>query len=284
MEENNKKTIREIVEALNVIDDALFRKMAEDLEFCEEVISTILEEEIRILEVTEQKDILNLQGRSVILDALCIGKDGRYFNIEVQKPDTDDHQRRVRYNGSCITGNFTGKGSKFLEVPDVVIIFISRFDVFGQGKTTYHIDRVIRETGSVAENGFTEIYVNAAVDDGSRIAKLMEIFTDLESYDYEQFPKTSQTKARYKKGEGGTEVMCELVEDYAKDYAKEYAKEETLRADKAETRADEAEKENARETVNVVENCSRNLSVTLEEACRILGMEKEKYDKAKASL
>ncbi len=205
MEENNKKTIREIVEALNVIDDALFRKMAEDLEFCEEVI-----------------------------------------------------------------------------------IFISRFDVFGQGKTTYHIDRVIRETGSVAENGFTEIYVNAAVDDGSRIAKLMEIFTDLESYDYEQFPKTSQTKARYKKGEGGTEVMCELVEDYAKDYAKEYAeeyaKEETLRADKAETRADEAEKENARETVNVVENCSRNLSVTLEEACRILGMEKEKYDKAKASL
>lgn len=273
MEENNKKTIREIVEALNVIDDALFRKMAEDLEFCEEVISTILEEEIRILEVTEQKDILNLQGRSVILDALCIGKDGRYFNIEVQKPDTDDHQRRVRYNGSCITGNFTGKGSKFLEVPDVVIIFISRFDVFGQGKTTYHIDRVIRETGSVAENGFTEIYVNAAVDDGSRVAKLMEIFTKLESYDYEQFPKTSRTKARYKKGEEGTDVMCELVEDYAK----EYAKEETLRAD-------EAEKEKARETVNHVENCSRNLKVTLEEACRILGMEKEKYDKAKASL
>lgn len=155
----------------------------------------------------------------------------------------------------------------------MVIIFISRFDVFGQGKTTYHIDRVIRETGSVAENGFTEIYVNAAVDDGSRVAKLMEIFTKLESYDYEQFPKTSRTKARYKKGEEGTDVMCELVEDYAK----EYAKEETLRAD-------EAEKEKARETVNHVENCSRNLKVTLEEACRILGMEKEKYDKAKASL
>ena len=67
--------------------------------------------------------------------------------------------------------------------------------------------------------------------------------------------------------------MCELVEEYAK----EYAKEETLRAD-------EAEKENDRGTVNVVENCSRNLRVTLEEACRILSMEKEKYDKAKAML
>ena len=298
MEDRNKKLLQETVEALNVIDDALFRKMAEDKEFCEEVISTILEEEIKILEVTEQKDIMNLQGRSVILDALCEGKDGRRYNIEVQKPDTDDHQRRVRYNGSCITCNFTRKGSRFLEIPDVVIIFISRFDVFRQEKTTYHIDRVIRETGKKVENGFSEIYVNAAIDDGSRIAKLMDIFTNVARYDYEMFPKTSRRKEQFKKKEGGaSEEMCELVEAYAQ----QYAEEETRRADEAETRADEAETRASKaetradeaetraskaelENIWLVENCSRNLHVTVEEACKILGVEKEKYEKQKASL
>ena len=39
-----KQTVEEIVEQLNIIDDALFQKMAEDIGFCEEVISTILEQ------------------------------------------------------------------------------------------------------------------------------------------------------------------------------------------------------------------------------------------------
>ena len=42
-EENmtKRQTAMESVEALNVIDDALFQKMAEDKEFCEEMISTL---------------------------------------------------------------------------------------------------------------------------------------------------------------------------------------------------------------------------------------------------
>ena len=46
----NKRKLQKTVDELNVIDDELFRKMAEDIGFCEEVISTILETEIRILE------------------------------------------------------------------------------------------------------------------------------------------------------------------------------------------------------------------------------------------
>lgn len=242
---------------LNIIDDALFRKMAEDIAFCEEVVSTILEKSISIIEVTEQKDIKNLQGRSVILDALCTDADGKLYNIEVQNANNDDHQKRVRYNGACITTNFSETGEKFLSIPDVVVILISRFDIFKSNKTVYHIDRIIRETGAIIDNGFSEIYVNAAIDDGSKIAKLMDIFTDVDKYDFELFPKTSARKQKFKLSEGGKAEMCEIVEEYAKEQV-------------------------SLKIIEIVDNCAKNLNVDIGHACQALNISPEEYAEARA--
>jgi hypothetical protein len=57
--------------------------MAEDISFCEEMISVIMGEPIRICKVIPQDSIRNLQGRSVILDALCQKENGFLFNVEV---------------------------------------------------------------------------------------------------------------------------------------------------------------------------------------------------------
>lgn len=161
-----KNKIEEIVLSLNVIDDTLFQKMAEDKDFCEEMLSTILQQKVMIESVIPQNSIKNLQGRSVILDALCVLEDGKRCNIEVQKANDDNHQKRVRYNTSCITANITNPGIKFEKVPNVIGIFISKFDMFKKGKTIYHIDRTVRETGDVTDNGLQEIYVNTKIDDG----------------------------------------------------------------------------------------------------------------------
>ena len=139
--------VQEIVQQLNIIDDTLFQKMAEDSGFCEEMISTILQQKVTVKKATPQNSIKNLQGRSVVLDALCDLENGEECNVEVQKADDDDHQRRVRYNTSCITANITEPGSKFKDVPNVIGIYISKFDMFQSKRTVYHVDRVVRETG-----------------------------------------------------------------------------------------------------------------------------------------
>ncbi len=51
------------------------------------------------------------------------------------------------------------------------------------------IDRVIKETGTVVENGTHEIYVNAAIDDKSDIAELMQYFKKSVGQN-PKFPKT----------------------------------------------------------------------------------------------
>ena len=187
-----KNKIEEIVLSLNVIDDTLFQKMAEDKDFCEEMLSTILQQKVMIESVIPQNSIKNLQGRSVILDALCVLEDGKRCNIEVQKANDDNHQKRVRYNTSCITANITNPGIKFEKVPNVIGIFISKFDMFKKGKTIYHIDRTVRETGDVTDNGLQEIYVNTKIDDGSDIAELMRIYKEQTVFDFDKFPKTSK--------------------------------------------------------------------------------------------
>lgn len=148
--------------------------MAEDIGFCEELISTVLQQNIIVEKVVSQKHLKNLQGRSVILDAYCVLQQGKRCNIEIQKDDSDDHTRRVRYNASCLTVNITNHGTKLKKIPDIIMIFISEFDIFKSGKAIYHIDRIVRETDEINDNGMQEIYVNTKVDDGSDISRKKE--------------------------------------------------------------------------------------------------------------
>ena len=213
-----KKERDEYLRGLNPIDDLMFRKMAEHKEFCEEILRVILDDyELVVTDNMQQFDLKNLQGRSVVLDAKCLTGDGRYINIEVQKANDDNHLKRVRYNASVLTANVTETGKQFEFVPDICIIFISAFDLFKGNLPLYHVVKTVKETGQVIEDGLTEIYVNAAVDDGSKLAKLMKVFTKNDVYDEADFPVTSEIKARFKKDEGGTVKMDATLQKWMQE-------------------------------------------------------------------
>ena len=226
---SNKAKIREDAMKLNPIDDAMFVKMAEDLGFCEELLQVILgDKKLQVLEHHHQHMVKNLQGRSCTLDLLCKLGTGHTVLVEVQKADDDDHQRRVRYESSVLTANITDPGTKFEKVPDVISVFISKFDAFASSRSTYHVDRVLRETGKVVENGAMEIYVNAQVDDGTDIADLMKVFSQDTVYD-DRFPKASGRKKIFKTTEEGVSQMCEIIERNRREAMAE-SKIETVKA------------------------------------------------------
>ena len=130
----NKETL-EKVKKLRPIDDVFFERLMENKQVCQEILRVILnDEKLKVKSVVPQRDMMNLYGRSVCLDALCILGNGDICNIEVQKSDNDDHLRQVRYNASLITGNYTAKRSKFGEVPSLVIVYISKFDIFHKNR------------------------------------------------------------------------------------------------------------------------------------------------------
>lgn len=111
------------------------------------------DESLLVESVIVQKSIKNIYGRSVRLDALCILGDGVRCNIEVQRANPDNHLKRARYNAASITAKETEPGEYFENVPNVIIVYITESDFLGAGRTIYHIDKVIRESGRVIDDG-----------------------------------------------------------------------------------------------------------------------------------
>lgn len=104
--------------------------------------------------------------------------------------------------------------SKKTLLPISYIICISKFDVFGKGKTIYHINRVIKGTQDIVKNGVHEIYVNTKVDDGTEIAEYMKLLKGSEVPDNPKFPKICEAIKNIKTGIGD-DSMCNLVQEYA---------------------------------------------------------------------
>ena len=82
---------------LRPIDDLMFRVMARDEAFCGELLGVLLQDPgLEVVECKPQSAVTNPHGRSVVLDALCELSDGRLVDVEVQRADKGDRDRRVQ--------------------------------------------------------------------------------------------------------------------------------------------------------------------------------------------
>ena len=215
---------------LNLMDDQFFQKVAQNSECCEEILRIILQmPNLKVVSNEIERTIPNVTNKSVKLDLICEDANGNIINVEVQKANDTDHQKRVRYNMASIDTLSAEKGTDYTDLPDMYIIFISAFDIFKQGKTIYHIERTVKETGITVENGTHEIYVNTAIDDGSDIAKLMQYFKNSTGI-HPLFEKLSSQVYYYKETPGGEQylksVWDEVREEGLKEGLKEGRKEE----------------------------------------------------------
>ena len=227
------------------MDDVFFNKMGEDKEAIGEVISTVLGIPIIVRELVPQYTLSGIGNRGVRLDAFAavlpeflvtvelgadcyLGKKGAMIDIEVQKEDKDDHEYRVYYNGASIVVNNTPRGTKkFADIQRAVVIYISAFDVFGEGEMYYEIGKFSKKSMTPRRSPVTEIYINTAYEDRSdlrmsRIADLMKVFKDPERYDFDEFPEFSRRKKELKETEEG---VLEVSSEYQKVIDEEKAKE-----------------------------------------------------------
>ncbi len=100
-----------VVDGLCLMDDTLFRVAAQDKGFCEEILRVLLQkEDLKVITVQVQKDLHHIHSHSVVLDVLCKDSHNKRYNIEVQKEDNDDHQRRVRYHAASVDTTMLEKG------------------------------------------------------------------------------------------------------------------------------------------------------------------------------
>lgn len=194
----------------NLLSNVFMSVALDDVAACEHVIRILTGiKDLVVKEIRTQYRLSKITSHDAILDILAEDNDGKLYNLEIQRKDTLDHARRTRFYGAMIDSEYLEKGKDYDALPDVYVIYISETDLWKAGYTTYPVNKVFENTDVAYEDGMHVLYVNAAVDDGSETAKLMQYFKTADPDDMGQ-GALSRRIHFLKKEEGGHEIMCEI--------------------------------------------------------------------------
>ena len=219
----NEKYV-EILKKLRLIDDVLFAACFDDNpEDVQYILRIILDKpDLKVLKVQTQKSVENLYGRSVRFDVFATDDTGKLYNIEIQRADSGASPARARYNSSMLDYHELQKSHDFRELPQTFVIFITENDVLKGGEKIYHIDRVVRETKKLFDDGTQIIYVN-----GNYKGKVGEPLDDL-IHDFfcdnpaEMRHKQLADRLRFLKGnEQGGNNMSSVIDELQEEIKKE---------------------------------------------------------------
>ena len=217
----NPRNVNELVNELTLFDDDLMSRVFDkNIKATELLLRIILGKKVKVISVTGQNEMKNHQvgGRNITLDVDAMDENGEEIDIEVQGNSEGAHVRRARYHSSMVDSRMLKEGQAFRELKDSYVIFIYKHDKFKKGLPVYHIDRYVRETGEIFEDGSHIVYVNGNYKGDDEIGQLMNDFhqTDPDNMHYEEL---AQGVKHFKEVEEGRDTMCEAVQEYAEKYA-----------------------------------------------------------------
>lgn len=199
---------------LCLMDDEFMSKYFEDNAECTELVLHIIigKEDLKVKQVQTQKEIKNLQGRSVRLDILATDSRGRKYNIEIQRVSKGAGVKRARYNSSLLDANITWPGENFEELAETYVVFITERDVLGKKLPIYHVERMIRETGEYFGDETHILYVNASCQDATPLGLLMKDFFCPDPSDM-NYPILAERAKYFKEKEKGVTVVSRIFDE-----------------------------------------------------------------------
>ena len=234
-----KETLKAISEMCLLDDNLMTLVFDRNIEATELLLNIILQRsDLKVLEVVGQREYKNPMsgGRSITIDIYAVDGNDKAYDVEVQRASEGADPHRARFHSSMVDTKMLKAGQEFNEIHDSYVIFITASDIVGAGRSLYHVNRIIEETGTYFGDGSHIIYVNGSYnDDNDPVGRLMHDFRCLSSVDM-FYPVLARQVKHFKETEGGQEIMCEIFENLAEKWAQERAEERALEEKKASAR------------------------------------------------
>ncbi len=208
-----RKECRKVLANLTIMDDTFMRNVLKKPECTEYILQVIMNSpDLQITEPVIQKDFKNLQGRSAILDCVVQDKDGRQYNLEIQKENEGATPKRARYHSGLLDMNTLKSGEEYDKLQESYVIFITRGDPLGYKLPIYHVSRNIEEVNCSFQDKSHIIYVDTSKQDDTKLGHLMR---DLHCKNADDmYSKVLADRVReLKETQEGAESMCKELED-----------------------------------------------------------------------
>lgn len=218
-----REKVYKTIDDLTLLDDNLMEHVfAQNIPATELLLRIILEDDsIKVISSKGQQELVGIVGnRKISLDILAVDGTGRYFDVEVQRNTEGTHVRRARFHSSMVDSHMLKENQKFKELLDSYVIFICEKDKFGEKLPIYHVDRVVRETKKLFDDGSHIVYVNGNYNGDDPIGKLVHDFRCKESKDM-YYQELADGVKHFKETKEGRDIMCDAFEKLAEEVAEE---------------------------------------------------------------
>ncbi|MGM9569473.1 MAG: PD-(D/E)XK nuclease family transposase, partial [Phascolarctobacterium sp.] len=202
----------EQIQAMNLFNDTFISVVFKDEASCLHLVRQLMQKpDLKIIACRTQDAIPMLISKSPRLDITAEDDQGTLYEIEIQRLEEPAPARRVRYYSSVMDSELLRKGLTYDKLPEVYLFYLSEKDIWQRGKTIYELEQMLRfgDDSIPYDNGMHTIYVNAEVDDGSNIAKLMQYLKTAKAGDTSQGALSAHVNY-LKSPEGGREAMGEF--------------------------------------------------------------------------
>ena len=211
--EERYERYKEKIKHFTIMNDIFMRNVLKETACTEYILQVIMDmKELKVIDQTLQKDYKNLQGRSAILD--CVAKDveNNFFNVEIQGENEGASPKRARYHCGLLDMNLLNPGDSFDSLPETYVIFITKNDVLGYNRPISHIQRRIKETEDIFQDGQHILYVNSKKQDDTELGRLMHDLHCKEAG--KMYSNILATRVhQLKETEEGVKTMCQELEE-----------------------------------------------------------------------
>ena len=211
------------IQAMNLFDDIFTSVVFKDEGACLHLVRQLMQNpKLNIIAFRTQDTIPMLISKSPRLDITAEDDKGTLYEIEIQRVEEPAPARRVRYYSSVMDSELLRKGVSYDKLPEVYLFYISEEDIWRNGQTVYHVQQSLSlgKKQIPYDNGLHTIYVNAEIDDGSNIAKLMQYLKTAKAGDTSQGALSAHVNY-LKSPEGGRAKMGEFEKYFTEKGRKE---------------------------------------------------------------
>lgn len=211
--EQRYERYKEKIKHFTIMNDIFMRNVLKETACTEYILQVIMNRtDLKVIDQTLQKDYKNLQGRSAILDCVAKDAENNHFNVEIQGENDGASPKRARYHCGLLDMNLLNPGELFDSLPETYIIFITKNDVLGYNQPISHIQRRIKETEDIFQDGQHILYVNSKKQDDTELGRLMH---DLHCKEVdEMYSNILATRVhQLKETEEGVNQMCQELEE-----------------------------------------------------------------------
>ena len=211
--EQRYERYKEKIKHFTIMNDIFMRNVLKETACTEYILQVIMNRtDLKVIDQTLQKDYKNLQGRSAILDCVAKDAENNHFNVEIQGENDGASPKRARYHCGLLDMNLLNPGELFDSLPETYIIFITKNDVLGYNQPISHIQRRIKETEDIFQDGQHILYVNSKKHDDTELGRLMH---DLHCKEADKMYSNvlSARVQQLKETEEGVNQMCQELEE-----------------------------------------------------------------------